>query len=444
MAKYKKSADLKSELTEIEKRELEAILDRLSVQNPNGESFQSWVDSLKTAFSQRERLLAAFLDTLSRSPTEAGLRVFNALKDSVKDKALRKVVKAAEYRLEQKGLLKKESASEPVVIFSEKNIRSKDLELAEAHIWLLPLCGRFCVTLYVPSMTAENSIIAVGSDLIKWAEFMIGKAIYPDDTIMCYVLRGSKKVYKEVTSSLDIPRVVSVPVSLPIAAVFVQHLIGVSLKGNKRLYPSDTFQARRVTDPFVPDADIKDSFMRELDLSSDDMLSVNQPDTSALLESLGYFWTDPDEMHNILRRLLEIVDSVLVWDTAAKEYQVRRKVLEFLNSLDEFYKELYCLYLLALALIQGKGSQRRAEAAAILKIVSDIKAGNADTWEDVTVLHFCQSILSFVRFIKARDELAKEMTGKRSDLIVVPGGKAVEPKWDYLDDFLTKMVTDRR
>lgn len=446
MAKNKKKPALQEELTDLEKRELEAILDRVSVQSPDGESFQNWVNSLKTAFSQRQRFLAALLDALSRSPTEAGLRVFNALKDCVTDKNLRRVIKTAEYRLEQKGLLKKEATPETVVIFSEKTLESKALESSEAHLWLFPVCGRVCVSLYVPSPALDNYCLLIGSDFTRWASFMIGKIYDPDNTFQCTVLSGGKKVYKEITSNLDgIPHVVSAPVSLPFAALCAEELIKVFLKSRRDIVcPPDLAWGRTIISPFIADPDLETSLRKELNISTSDISDDEQTEIPALLESLGSFWAHSDEMMKLVGNLLEVVNSVLTWDRESKVYHVRRKILEFVNSLDDFYKGLYLQYLMANAVVQGIRFGNKAMAKTILNIASNFKDGNYDRWEDFIVLHLCGAILNFIKLFKFRDEIIKEMIRKNSDLIVVPEIKTSYPELDNLSEFLADMLTMRR
>jgi hypothetical protein len=99
----KSHKDIEALLTADEAGELQLILDRLAVQNPEGESFSNWLESLKRSLNGRENLVAVLLQTLSRSPSEVGFRVFESLQRLVKDGLLKKVLKQAVYRFSQRG-----------------------------------------------------------------------------------------------------------------------------------------------------------------------------------------------------------------------------------------------------------------------------------------------------------------------------------------------------
>ncbi len=99
--KTQKSRELT--LTPDESSELQLILDRLTVQAPNGESFTNWLDSLKRSLVGRRNLIAALLQRLSRHPSDVGFRVFVALNGMVDEKRLVKLVKQAGYRFAQRG-----------------------------------------------------------------------------------------------------------------------------------------------------------------------------------------------------------------------------------------------------------------------------------------------------------------------------------------------------
>lgn len=86
-----------------ESTELEMILDRLAVQSPEGESLQSYLQSLRKALLGRDDLVAALLDKLSRNITPVAFRAFVALQDIVKKKEYRRTIKQAAYRFNQKG-----------------------------------------------------------------------------------------------------------------------------------------------------------------------------------------------------------------------------------------------------------------------------------------------------------------------------------------------------
>lgn len=91
------------ELVPQESRELEWILDRLSVQCPHGASLESCLRSMREALNGREKLVAALVDRLSKQPSEVSFRAFRCLEGLVEDRKYRRIIKQAGYRFRQKG-----------------------------------------------------------------------------------------------------------------------------------------------------------------------------------------------------------------------------------------------------------------------------------------------------------------------------------------------------
>jgi hypothetical protein len=93
--------------------ELEIILDRLSVQRPEGESLKHYIQSLSRAMTGRDGLVAALLEKLSKNPTEVGFQVFTALSGVVESKEHRRTIKQAAYRFAQRGFGAESGTSSP-------------------------------------------------------------------------------------------------------------------------------------------------------------------------------------------------------------------------------------------------------------------------------------------------------------------------------------------
>lgn len=124
-----------------EVRELEMILDRLSVQDPEGESLEVYLESLHTALAGREQLIGALLQKLSRNPSEVGFRAFLSFENQLDGKGLRRIVKRARYRFEQRGYSQgeEESGAEPNVVLVHKESKQPVAHLVPADdvIWLV-------------------------------------------------------------------------------------------------------------------------------------------------------------------------------------------------------------------------------------------------------------------------------------------------------------------
>ena len=84
-------------------QELEFILDRLVVQDPNGASLESYLQSLRSALAAKEALAVALMDRIDRRFGDVGYRVLRTLRDLFPSKAFRTTYRQAEYRMKQAG-----------------------------------------------------------------------------------------------------------------------------------------------------------------------------------------------------------------------------------------------------------------------------------------------------------------------------------------------------
>lgn len=100
----KKTRKPEVRLSEEEALELEMILDRLSVQSPEGQSLESYIRSLRKALSGRENMVAALVEKLGKSPSEVGYRTFSGVQDLLEDRSNRRIARQVLYRFQQRGL----------------------------------------------------------------------------------------------------------------------------------------------------------------------------------------------------------------------------------------------------------------------------------------------------------------------------------------------------
>ena len=139
-----------------EAAELQIIVDRLSVQSPEGESFNNWLQSLRKSLEGRERLVSALLQALSRQPSDAGFRAFSVLKDLVSEKSFVKGVKQAGYRFSQKGYsLETEGAEAGPVVLVAPEART-----SQAHMAVGPMGYLFLTALISPSPASDPVCVA--------------------------------------------------------------------------------------------------------------------------------------------------------------------------------------------------------------------------------------------------------------------------------------------
>lgn len=167
MAKRKRKDKDVLQLTENERREVELMIDRLRLQDPNGQSLANCLKTLRQVLGDRQRVAAALLDDLSRRDNGVCFRAFCELRSVVTDKKLAKVVRQAEYRLRQKGYpLPEETqnvsdASAPVTLIRQE-VRKEECHLVTppvgAGLWqysaYLPIKGEADFLMVVLAVTA--------------------------------------------------------------------------------------------------------------------------------------------------------------------------------------------------------------------------------------------------------------------------------------------------
>jgi hypothetical protein len=105
-------------LTEEDRTQLQMLLDRVMAQDPEGESFSQFVESLKPLIQRSVPFTLAFVDALGSTQSPVAVKVLQILQEIPAEKPMRRALKAALYRLERQGLVKKEeeTESEPRVL----------------------------------------------------------------------------------------------------------------------------------------------------------------------------------------------------------------------------------------------------------------------------------------------------------------------------------------
>ncbi|MGA2404476.1 MAG: hypothetical protein ABSG91_22695 [Syntrophobacteraceae bacterium] len=127
-------------LTREESDELQMTLDRLAVQDPEGESFEGYLHSLRSSLSGRPLLAAALIDRLSRNPAPTGFRTFQILEKTVESSPYKRNVKQAAYRFSQKGFPAAGQTSAPekvILIQGEHRKATAHLFTVRGTLWIV-------------------------------------------------------------------------------------------------------------------------------------------------------------------------------------------------------------------------------------------------------------------------------------------------------------------
>lgn len=227
----------KSKKTEIrldpqESHELQIILDRLAVQNPEGESLQSYLQSLRETLLGRDRLVATLLDRLSRDPTPVGFRAFAAFQDIINKKEFKRAVKQAAYRFSQKGY-------------------TWDREdLPQSKVVLIPKETRQIITHMIPAPDVDWFVAgffpgAAGSESIAMSAYTENR--FQDLSIR--VVESTPKLYREFIQKLAGHLPESAPFEVPswhAAKIYFEIL---HFHGEQNI-PPEAEKAKRLFQPF--------------------------------------------------------------------------------------------------------------------------------------------------------------------------------------------------
>lgn len=99
-------------LTEEERTQLQMLLDRVMAQDPEGERFIQFVESLKPLIQRSVPFTLAFVEALGSTSSPVAVKVLQTLQEIPAEKPVRRALKTALYRLERQGLVRKEEETE--------------------------------------------------------------------------------------------------------------------------------------------------------------------------------------------------------------------------------------------------------------------------------------------------------------------------------------------
>ncbi|MFZ2448645.1 MAG: hypothetical protein WAW37_19970 [Syntrophobacteraceae bacterium] len=127
-------------ITRDEADELQMIVDRLAVQNPEGESFEGYLNSLRNALAGRPHMAVALVEKFSKNPSPTGFRTFLALENIIANSPHIRHLKQAAYRFSQRGFVpeQKKSAPEKVVLIQGETRHPQcHFFLVQGTLWLV-------------------------------------------------------------------------------------------------------------------------------------------------------------------------------------------------------------------------------------------------------------------------------------------------------------------
>jgi len=100
--------------TEEERTQLQLLLDRVAAQDPRGESFAQFVESLEPLIQRSVPFTLAFIEALGATATPVAVNLLKGLQEFPAKKPVRRALKTALYRLARQGLVVEEEQTELV------------------------------------------------------------------------------------------------------------------------------------------------------------------------------------------------------------------------------------------------------------------------------------------------------------------------------------------
>ena len=116
--KKQKKSHARPALTIEERTQLQILLDRVMAQDPGGDRFTRFVESLGPLIHRSVPFTLAFVEALGSASTPVAVKVLQGLEEMEAEKPVRRAVKTALYRLAQQGVLheREKTHSDPVVL----------------------------------------------------------------------------------------------------------------------------------------------------------------------------------------------------------------------------------------------------------------------------------------------------------------------------------------
>jgi len=312
----KKSRKAEPTLSPEQLGELEMIVDRLSVQNPEGATLQNYLKSLVNTLSSQESLAAALVAELSRKPSQVGFQTFLAVREVIRDKKLAKMVRQAAYRFSQRGY-----AAEPDLPTTENVVLVQKEEARKPLAHVLPVDGTF--GLFAALIPEPNYPAPMLVTALMERDF---------EEVYIRVTEGSQKVYREYLQKVGERHPDRKPCEVPMyhAARLFFELLDFC---HSKQASAERDHATRLLDPFHDPA--KPPYVHELMPQLEDVVGcLEEVDTGSLLNSVDWSWLvfPRSALTPYWQRVQDLENPVLV---IPKEIQEERTIDTLKQAADE-------------------------------------------------------------------------------------------------------------
>jgi hypothetical protein len=308
--KKSKDKNVPPPLTPEQVQELEPILDRLGVQDPQGSTLENYLKSLRSLLQGKDAVVAGLLDRLSRRPTAVGHQALLELRGLVESREYRRVLRRAGFRFQQAGFEIDGSLGKP----REVALIAGEVRSAAAHAGPLDDDGVWTVSALVPD--ARHGRVMVVAFLRA-----------PYQCLEILVSESSQRGYREFVEELrrgQLPGVVEIPIGHAARVVYeVLELPGAAAVLRQAQ------AARQALAPFHDAAHrpLGDELFAPVENLREELRSAAAPEVLNGLVSEHLIFPR-EELEPFWRRLDDLGHSVLVLSEAVKADRMREIVDE--------------------------------------------------------------------------------------------------------------------
>jgi len=369
------------------------LLDRVAAQDPRGESFAQFVESLEPLIQRSVPFTLAFIEALGATATPVAVNLLKGLQEFPAEKPVRRALKTALYRLARQGLVVEEEETELV---SRVLVPRPADRQAEAWASWPESLGERGIVLKMPD-AGRGYLMAVG--------VLNSEGVFQDFEAVQTTRKGVGAFLDEITGGVP-GRLIAIP--LEHLRFLYEEVAEIYKEQNKELPPGYEVMhkqlsswAKTVSHPYIY------YLFDRKEIASDSLLLRG---SNSLLEAQPFgSWELEEEVVNpFVEKVKNLTESRLVISQSAQLERMGQIVREaaveiFTPELRQRYRRLLEEAALLLSLEDRQQEAKRALAAAI------------DLENEVGLLTENSFVLSLVkRSIASKVDLEQEGAGAQA------------------------------
>lgn len=366
------------------------LIDRLTAQDPNGETLKHFIESLKETLAANRELATAFVEELGKLKLEVAGQVFREIEGLFDEKRFKKAVKRTRFRLVQKGILKEVDDKEPSPTV-RYIVTSADKPLSVSYFAVVAPMGDEMVLVYLPGGAERDVIVQFALDQSRHLELLVFERAY-------YKRRIIKELALQLQESYGTP-FFEMPASY--AAYLFHEGLTAGVVGDRSGIKEASREMKKHLKP--------DTTPLIYDYISESEIEVSRESLARATDMIGeddfpLKLLPPGE--NILPadKLRDVLESTLVVNPATRIEQME-DIIE--KTIREYFSPqnrsnfIRCMEELALYIYLKEGKEKSVD---LLAVVKDIK----DRPEKLSSNPFLKKLFTRTAAVELRDVLTDE------------------------------------